>query len=77
MTRNVECPKCQDKMVQGFMPDYTFIARWVSSWVEGPPHRSYLSYIKVPIGGGVPIAAFRCKNCGYLEFYADNKFAAS
>jgi hypothetical protein len=26
--------------------------------------------------GEIPIAAFRCKKCGYLEFYADEEFAA-
>jgi len=27
-------------------------------------------------GRGAPIAVFRCKGCRYLEFYADEKFAA-
>lgn len=76
MDQDLKCPKCQNEMVQGFIPDYTFMARWIASWIEGQPKRSFIRYTKVPIGGGIPIAAFRCKQCGYLELYSDDKFAA-
>ena len=77
MTQNYKCPKCQGEMVQGFVPDYApGNARYVSSWVEGKPESSWFQHTKVPLGGGIPIGAFRCKGCGYLEFYADEKFAA-
>ena len=77
MTRELKCPKCQGEMVQGFIPDYSAgYSKYVSSWVEGQPKRSYFEYTKVPVGGGIPVAAFRCKGCGYLEFYSDEKFAA-
>ncbi len=77
MDQDLKCPKCQGEMVQGFIPDSgSANAKYVSSWVEGQPKRSWFEYTKVPVGGGTPIAAFRCKSCGYLEFYADDKFAA-
>jgi len=63
-------------MVQGFIPDYPPGAKYANSWVEGQPKRSWFQGTKVPIGGGIPIGAFRRKGCGYLEFYADKKFAA-
>jgi hypothetical protein len=63
-------------MIQGFIPDYAPGAKYVNSWVEGQPKRSWFEGTKVPMGGGIPIGAFRCKGCGYLEFYADEKFAA-
>ena len=76
MIPELKCPKCQGLMIQGFIPGYTEGAKYVSSWVEGQPKRSSLHWTKVPLGGGIPIAAYRCKGCGYLEFYADEKFAA-
>ena len=77
MSQDLKCPKCQSEMVQGFIPDSgSANAKYLISWVEGHPKKSYWTYTKVPVGGGTPIAAFRCKGCGYLEFYADEKFAA-
>jgi len=62
-------------MIQGFVPDYSQTVKYVSSWVEGQPKGSLFFTTKVPFGGGTPIAAFRCRGCGYLEFYADDKYA--
>jgi predicted nucleic-acid-binding Zn-ribbon protein len=77
MTQDLKCPKCQAEMVQGFIPDYAQGAqKVVASWVEGQPKRSWFAGTKVPMEGGLPIAVFRCTGCGYLEFYANRKFAA-
>jgi C4-type Zn-finger protein len=76
MSQDLKCPKCQGAMVQRFIPDYSREAKYVSSWVEGQPKTSLFSHTKVPWGGGIPIAAYRCKGCGYLEFCAHHKFAA-
>ncbi len=76
MSSAIPCPKCQGQMIQGFIPDYTEGAKYVASWVEGHPQTSVFWYTKVPMGGGIPIATYRCKGCGYLEFYADEKYAA-
>jgi len=76
-TQDLKCPKCQSEMIQGFILDFAPPhSKFVSAWVEGPPKRSWVEWTKVPLGGGTPIAAFRCKGCGYLEFYADERFAA-
>jgi hypothetical protein len=73
MAQDLKCPKCQGEMVQGFIPDRAI----VSSWVEGKPKKSFWGVLKnLPPAGGMPLGAFRCKGCGYLEFYADMKFAA-
>jgi hypothetical protein len=79
MDQDLKCPKCQAEMVQGFIPDYAHGSsmEMVSSWVEGQPKKSFWSGLKnIPMQGGVPIAVFRCQDCGYLEFYAKSKFAA-
>jgi hypothetical protein len=65
-------------MIQGFIPDYAYgqSQQLVSSWIEDHPKKSWFTGTKVPWEGQMPIGAFRCKGCGYLEFYADEKFAA-
>ena len=71
-----QCPKCKGRMVQGFIPDYSEGSILVGSWHEGPPRKSFWGNTKAPLSGGTPIGAFRCEGCGYLEYYADAKFAA-
>lgn len=73
----MQCPKCQSEMVQGFVPDYWYKGgtSYVVAWFAGPPKKSIWSKTKAPVGDGVPIGAFRCQKCGFLEFYADAKFA--
>jgi hypothetical protein len=68
------CPKCQGEMVQGFVPDYSHATILVGSWVEGPPVKSFWSGTKVRRKQCIPIATFRCADCGYLESYASPEF---
>ena len=77
MTNNkMQCPKCKGEMVQGFVPDYTQSSYFVVAWHAGQPKKSFWTRTKAPPAQGVPIGAFRCQKCGFLEFYADPKFAA-
>jgi predicted Zn-ribbon and HTH transcriptional regulator len=71
-----QCPKCNGEMVQGFVPDYSQNAVLVGSWHEGQPRKSFWTRTKAPHAEGLPIGAFRCRKCGFLEFYADARFAA-
>jgi hypothetical protein len=75
-TDQPQCPKCQGEMVQGFVPDFTKNAAFVLGWHEGQPQKSFWTRTKVSSLDGVPIGAFRCQKCGFLEFYSDPKFAA-
>jgi len=70
-------PKCDGEMVQGFVPDYSPAAIFVSGWHEGKPKKSFWTVAKAPLDEGVPIGAFRCGKCGFLEFYTDSVFAAA
>ncbi len=72
---NIQCPKCQGEMIQGFLPDQSPIIL-VSAWHEGHPKKSFWTGTKAPLAEGIPIGAFRCGKCGFLEFYADPKFKA-
>lgn len=71
--KTMQCPKCKGEMVQGFVPDYSH-AVFVAAWHPGQPKKSFWTRTKAPLAEGVPIGAFRCEKCGFLEFFADNKF---
>ena len=76
-TANTRCPKCNNEMVQGFIVDFgQGPGRLVSSWVEGPPEKSFWGRTKVPTDKSVPVATFRCFGCGFLESYVQPEFAA-
>ena len=70
------CPKCDGEMVQGFLMDATYGSIRVASWVKGPPKKAFWTGTKVDIGYELPIGTFRCSSCGFLESYAQRKFAA-
>ena len=63
-------------MAQGFVADYSMAAALVTSWHAGHPEKRLVGHTKEPRAEGVPIGAYRCQTCGFLEFYADPKFAA-
>jgi hypothetical protein len=82
MSKTIKCAKCNDEMVQGFIPDFHLPTQnvppqtRVSRWFEGPPKKSFWSGTDAQHSGGIPIGAFRCGRCGLLEFYASEGFAA-
>ena len=75
--KNLKCPKCNGEMVQGFVPDYSHGATIVSAWQEGQPKKSFWRRTQATFSKGIPIGAFRCHKCGFLELYADTSFAAA
>lgn len=72
-----ECPKCRGKMIQGYIPSLGVFASSIIPWVE-KQHvtKQGGTNVKVDVEKCVPIAAFKCASCGYLEFYAGSEFAA-
>jgi hypothetical protein len=72
----INCPKCETIMIRGFIPDFAYGATLVGSWHQGSPKKSFWRRTKASFRAGVPIGAFRCQDCGFLEFYADEKFTA-
>jgi predicted nucleic acid-binding Zn ribbon protein len=71
----MRCPKCDGAMEQGFVMDFTHGSRLVSSWVPGPPMKSFWFGTQMPAERLVPIGAFRCTRCGFLESYARDDLA--
>ncbi len=75
--KTMQCPKCKGEMVQGFVADYTSgVAALVASWHAGQPKKKLVGHTKAPRAKGVPMRAYRCQGCGFVELYADPKFAA-
>jgi len=68
------CPKCDGEMMQGFVVDHTYGARLVASWIPGAPQTSFV--FKTKAGPAIPIGTFRSSSCGFLESYAQRRFAA-
>jgi hypothetical protein len=62
-------------MEQGFVLDNTYGARVVSQWAAGAPVKSFWVGTKPPDDKLVPIGAYRCASCGFLELYARQEFA--
>jgi predicted nucleic-acid-binding Zn-ribbon protein len=67
------CCKCGGSMAQGFVVDATHGGSSNSHWAPGAPRTSFWTGVKVP-DGALAIGAFRCSQCGYLEFYAAEVF---
>jgi hypothetical protein len=67
------CPKCDDVMVQGFVPDMNYQQIGISIWVEGRPRRDWCG-TDADWERSVPIGTFRCRSCGFLEWYARPEF---
>ena len=76
MTASLTCPKCSGLMEQGFVLDNTHGGALVSQWARGAPLKSFWLGTKQP-DAQLPIGAFRCSSCGYLEAYARQEFAAT
>jgi hypothetical protein len=78
MIKPGNCPKCEGAMVQGFIPDFFHhSASGVGGWNEGPPKKSFWTGTKAALSKGIPVGAFRCSRCGFLELYASKEFAAA
>lgn len=63
------CPKCRTIMHTGFILDHGHGVQTVSTWAAGPPQKSFWTGIKSP-SEMIPLSAYRCGNCGYVELYA-------
>ena len=78
MIKPSKCPKCEEAMVQGFIPDFFHhSASGVGGWHEGAPKASFWTGTKASLSEGMPVGAFRCNRCGFLELYAGKEFAAT
>jgi hypothetical protein len=65
------CPKCQKTMERGHIPDKARNQTHPAAWAPGAPERQrFFGGIKFRSKEQLPLAAFRCPSCGYVELYA-------
>jgi hypothetical protein len=58
-------------MEEGHVPDNGRNNATQSGWAHGPAERrSFLGGIKVRQKELIPVSAYRCPSCGYVELYA-------
>jgi predicted nucleic-acid-binding Zn-ribbon protein len=77
MTIASKCPKCDGTLVLGHSVEFTGMNVIVGFWIEGQAQKSWIGTKVPPESERVPIAAFRCDRCGFLEHYARSEFAAT
>ena len=65
------CPKCDQLMDCGHIPDVSHGDVLQSGWMPGlPERRRFFGGIKHDAKKQMPLAAYRCPACGYVELYA-------
>jgi len=66
-----QCRECGGEMEAGFIADVTEATVLQQTWVRGIPQKRWIiGGLKVDRKNCVPVRANRCKNCGFLKFYA-------
>lgn len=70
------CVKCGGGMQEGFVPDKTVAgSAAIANWYAGPAVGGQFGDLnRLHLQPAIPVATFRCSDCGFLEFYADRKF---
>ncbi len=63
------CPRCENRMTEGFVSDQGYGATFVAQWNPGPPDKRWWG-LKITKAKQRPIASFRCDRCDLIENYA-------
>jgi hypothetical protein len=64
------CAKCDGKMEEGFVADFTHGAVLQEQWVAGSPQKSFWVGTKIAGKQCFHVITFRCAVSGHLESYA-------
>ena len=70
MRAPTQCPRCQGSMSEGVIAEKGDAGWQIASFLPGPPTVSRWFGLKVRKKDLVPIKAWRCGRCFYLETYA-------
>ena len=69
---SMRCPKCKGEMEPGFLLDKTHHrVPEPTEWLEGAPERSFWWGLKTKGKDRFPVQTNRCRDCGFLESYAN------
>ena len=70
--RSLSCPRCGGGMETGYTVDISYGKTAVPKWVAGEPVSSFWSSgLKLAGKEQLPVSTYRCRQCGFLESYAD------
>ena len=75
-TPAIPCPKCQGQMSPGYIPDFDENIIRQSNFYAGEPRTGWGGSLKINQNDALPVRAYCCVACGFLEFYASEKFKA-
>jgi predicted nucleic-acid-binding Zn-ribbon protein len=65
------CPKCAKPMERGHVPDAGYGQVIQSKWAPGDAvPRRFFGGIQYDVNEQIPMMAYRCPACGYVELYA-------
>ena len=64
------CLRCGGEMEEGFALDETYGEKKQGQWVEGEPKKSIWTGLKLGGRKKLPISAYRCMECGFLDLFA-------
>jgi hypothetical protein len=73
MSHAKQCPKCEGTMTDGYVVDQGYGTYAVPKWREGEPKKSLWVGLKLSGTKPLEITTWRCRRCGYLESYAEDK----
>jgi hypothetical protein len=65
------CSECGGEMQPGYIPDLTYGAILNQRWFPGAARKHWLTGLKVDWSACRSVETDRCKNCGFLKFYAN------
>ncbi|HYC93638.1 MAG TPA: hypothetical protein VEO54_30820 [Thermoanaerobaculia bacterium] len=65
-----QCERCRVPMERGYMIDHGYGVTYPMAWVAGVPRWSKWWGLKVKREEKIPVASYRCPQCGRLESYA-------
>ncbi len=67
------CLRCGGEMEEGFALDELHGGMKQGQWVAGIPEKSIWTGLKLKGRRKMPISAYRCLACGFLDFYAHDE----
>tara|TARA_B100000678_G_scaffold273871_1_gene264572 strand:+ start:395 stop:625 length:231 start_codon:yes stop_codon:yes gene_type:complete len=65
------CGKCGGRSEEGFVLDIGYGEKKPARWVAGQPRTDWFGNVKYRKNEILPLRAFRCERCHFVEFYAD------
>lgn len=69
----MKCSKCSGEMEEGIQLDKSYGATLQAMWVKGKKVPSVLDTLLGRYEQHYYVMGYRCKECGFLEYYAKEK----